>query len=203
MDVVYRILLALTAFLLLAALFRRGKAGRLRWLPAAGGVVAVVSMLCFAIDPSLVYGLGKLSQLTRIRLLMAVFSAVVLLVTFESIRVSRLRERYALLWVATGLFILAGAMVTHLLDFFCAIFGMQYITLVVAIVFSFLILVEFQYSIELSRFHEERTKMAQKIAMLEARMEELKDRVAATREVTPAGPPGERPVSSVPPSSAS
>ena len=177
MDWVLRILLALTGAWLLAFLVRRGRADRLRWLPAAGGVVAGVTMLCFAIDPPLIYALGKLSYLTRIRILMAVFSAVVLLVTFESIRVSRLRERYALLWVATGLFILAGAMVTHVLDFFCAVFGMQYVTLVVAIVFSFLILVAFQYSIELSRFHEDRTKMAQKIAMLEADLKDLRKRV--------------------------
>ena len=177
MDWVLRILLALLGAWLLALLIRRGRSGRLRWLPAAGGVVAGVSMLCFAIDPPLIYALGTVSHLTRIRILMAVFSAVVLLVTFESIRVSRLRERYALLWVATGLFILAGAMVTHVLDFFCAVLGMQYVTLVVAIVFSFLILVAFQYSIELSRFHEDRTKMAQKIAMLEADMKDLRERV--------------------------
>mgnify|MGYP003587827325 CR=1 FL=1 len=177
MDIVLRILLAVMGALLLAFLVRRGRAGRLRWLPAAGGVVAGVTMLCFAVAPPPVYALGTVSHLTRIRILMAVFSAVVLLVTFESIRVSRLRERYALLWVATGLFILAGAMVTHVLDFFCAVFGMQYVTLVVAIVFSFLILVAFQYSIELSRFHEDRTKMAQKIAMLEADLKDLRERV--------------------------
>lgn len=174
-----RLLLGLLAAWLLAFLIRRGRAGRLRWLPAAGGVVAGVTMLCFALDPPLIYALGRLGYLTRIRILMAVFSAVVLLVTFESIRVSRLRERYALLWVATGLFILAGAMVTHVLDFFCAILGMQYVTLVVVIVFSFQILVAFQYSIELSRFHEDRTRMAQKIAMLEADMEDLRSRQQA------------------------
>ena len=185
MDSVLRILLALAGAWLLAFLVRRGRAGRLRWLPAAGGVVAGASMLFFAVDPPLIYALGKLSHLTRIRLLMVVFSAVVLLVTFESIRVSRLRERYALLWVATGLFILAGAMVTHVLDFFCAIFGMQYVTLVVAIVFCFLILVAFQYSIELSRFHEDRTHMAQKIAMLEADLKELRERLMPSSEGGP------------------
>ena len=195
MDVVLRILLALMGAWLLAFLVRRGRAGRLRWLPAAGGVVVGVTMLCFAVNPPLVYALGTVSHLSRIRILMAVFSAVVLLVTFESIRVSRLRERYALLWVATGLFILAGAMVTHVLDFFCAVLGMQYVTLVVAIVFSFLILVAFQYSIELSRFHEDRTKMAQKIAMLEADMKDLRERLtppsdAARGDKTPPPPVG-------------
>lgn len=191
MDWVMRILLALTGAWLLAFLVRRGRAGRLRWLPAAGGVVVGVTMLCFAVNPPLVYALGTVSHLTRIRILMAVFSAVVLLVTFESIRVSRLRERYALLWVATGLFILAGAMVTHVLDFFCAVFGMQYVTLVVAIVFSFLILVAFQYSIELSRFHEDRTRMAQKIAMLEADLKEIRARLDSVPEACP--PPGRSP----------
>lgn len=180
MDWVLRIVLAFAGAWLLAFLVRRGRAGRLRWLPAAAGVVAGITMLCFAVNPPLIYALGTVSHLSRIRILMAVFSAVVLLVTFESIRVSRLRERYALLWVATGLFILAGAMVTHVLDFFCAVLGMQYVTLVVAIVFSFLILVAFQYSIELSRFHEDRTKMAQKIAMLEADLKDLRKRVTTS-----------------------
>ncbi|MFO1492729.1 MAG: DUF2304 domain-containing protein [Kiritimatiellia bacterium] len=174
-----RLLLGLLAAWLFAFLIRRGRSGRLRWLPAAGGAAAAVTMLCFALDPPLIHALGRLGYLTRIRILMAVFSAVVLLVTFESIRVSRLRERYALLWVATGLFILAGAMVTHVLDFFCAILGMQYVTLVVVIVFGFQILVAFQYSIELSRFHEDRTRMAQKIALLEAGLEDLRTRMKA------------------------
>lgn len=187
MEWLLRIPLAVLGGWLLLVLFRRGRAGRLRWLPAAAGVVAGTTMLCFAMDPQLVYALGSVSQLSRIRILMAVFSAVVLLVTFESIRVSRLRERYALLWVATGLFILAGAMVTHVLDFFCAIFGMQYVTLVVAIVFSFLILVAFQFSIELSRFHEDRTKMAQRIAMLEADVKELRAQMKSTADGGSAG----------------
>lgn len=125
------------------------------------------------LDPSLFHFMGPPTYINRIRLLMGLLSFAVLFVTLEAIRMERLQERYAVLWVLTGLFILAGAVFIYLLDFFCNLLGMQYVTFIVAVVVTFLILVTFQFSMELSRFQDDRARLAQRCALLEARVAEL------------------------------
>ena len=59
---------------------------------------------------------GWLSYLARIRILMGMVSGLVLLVTLESLRRYHLRERYAILWMVTGLLILLTAIFPEALD---------------------------------------------------------------------------------------
>jgi hypothetical protein len=65
------------------------------------------------------------------------------------------------------------ALFTQVLDFFCALLGMQYVTFVVTVIFSFLLLVAFHFSIALSRLTDDRARIAQRCAHLEARIEAL------------------------------
>ena len=177
---------------------RRGKGRRRSWLFSIASILTGALLLFLAMNPEGIYAISQLEYLTRIRLLMAVFSSVVLIVTTEAIRISRLRERYAILWIVTGLLILAGAIFTHILDFFCAALGMQYITLIAAIVFCFLILVAFQFSIELSSLHEDRAQIAQSLALLKAELQELKAQQSKEAEKPPTPPPSEKPPTSDP-----
>lgn len=154
----------------------RGRAGVFRGL---FGFFAGLLLLALAWDLSLFAHLGKISFLARIRLAMGVLSFSVLVVTLESIRRTHLQERYALLWVSTGIVILLCATFTSVLDFFCALFGLQYVTFVVAIIFSFLLLVVFHFSIALSALTDDRSRLAQRCAQLDARLGELEKRMAA------------------------
>lgn len=126
-----------------------------------------------AFDLTFLSKLNRITFLGRIRLLMGSLSFLVLLVTFEAVRRSHLQERYALLWLSTGIMLMLCGLFTGVLDFFCALFGMQYVSFIVAVIFTFLLLVAFHFSIALSALTDDRSRLAQRCAQLEARVEEL------------------------------
>jgi hypothetical protein len=115
--------------------------------------------------------------LTRVRAIMGGISVLVLLTTLESIRRTKLQERYALLWLATGAMVLLCALLPEAVNLFRAVTGMQYVTAVVAVAFTFLVLVAFNFSIAMSAMESDRDKIAQKVAVLEARLNELEQKL--------------------------
>lgn len=162
-------------------------------LPIAGVMVlAGVALALTGAVPAVWHLLGRISAMGRVRWFMGLVSGLVLLVAIESIRRSHLRERYALLWVGTALLVLAGALFPELLMRASTALGMQYVSLVVAVVFTFLLLVAFHFSIALSEQEEDKARLAQRCALLEARIERL-ERGAGAEHLTPnAEPPGSR-----------
>lgn len=159
-------------------------------LPVAGAVVVGLLLFGGALFPAVWHWIARTTHLTRIRLLMGAVSVLVLLVACESIRHAYLRERYALLWVVTGLLILLCALVPDSLGWVSRTFGMQYVTTVVAVVFTFLILVSFHFSLALSRSEEKLGKVAQRCAQLEARLERLEAAAGLAMDGTPRDRPG-------------
>ena len=153
---------------------------RIRILGAFFGLLIGLLMVAFAVEPRIFHTLVATSFLTRIRILMSILSFVVLIVTVEAVRRHHLQERYALLWVATGLIILLTAFLPQVLDFFNLVLGAEYVTSVVGIVFTFLLLIAFHFSIALSGFQKKQTQIAQRCAILEERIAEL------TRQLNPA-----------------
>ena len=158
----------------IAVLWERRK----HYLAATAVFAAGLLLILFALDPRILHALVATTLLTRIRLLMGVLSAAVVIVTFESIRRSHLQERYAILWVTTGVIILLCAFFPGVLFVFSSLLGMQYVTAVVAVVFTFLVLVAFHFSIAMSGFHESQSRIAQRCAILESRVNELADELA-------------------------
>ena len=158
---------------------------RIRTLGAAAGLGLGLFMVLVAIDPRILRLLAETTFLTRIRLLMIVMSFSVVVITVEAIRRSHLQERYAILWVTTGLIILMTAFFPHVLNLFSFLFGTQYVTSVVGIVFTFLLLIAFHFSIALSGMQKRQTRIAQRCAVLEAKLEDLSREVAALRSERP------------------
>ncbi len=152
---------------------------RIRILWAVAGMVVGLFMVLIAIDPRILRFLAETGFLTRIRILMVVMSFTVVVITVEAIRRSHLQERYAILWVTTGLIILMTAFFPHILDLFGFLLGTQYVTSVVGIVFTFLLLIAFHFSIALSGMQKKQTQIAQRCAILEAKIEYLSKRVEA------------------------
>jgi|GEM_PF-175556 len=152
---------------------------RIRILWAVGGLFLGLFMVLIAIDPRVLRFLANTSFLTRIRILMIVLSFLVVVITVEAIRRSHLQERYAILWVTTGLIILVTAFFPRILDFFSFLLGTQYVTSVVGIVFTFLLLIAFHFSIALSGMRKRQTQIAQRCAILEAKLEDLSNKVVA------------------------
>lgn len=121
--------------------------------------------------------LAAASQMMRIRVLMGGVSIGVFLITLLAIRSYKLREKYAVLWLATATMITLAAFFPQVVDLAREWFGMQYVTSVVAVVFTFLILVSFHFSIALSALNDKAAATASRCAILEARIHELERRV--------------------------
>jgi hypothetical protein len=153
---------------------------RTLWRRNGGRLVAVLWMpvalvfMAFACCPQrLVDAVVQTEYLQRVRIVAGGVSALVLFITFEALRRTYLQERYALLWVATALVILTAALFPDVVALFRAVMGMTYASAVLAVTFTFLVLVAFHFSISISGFQSKQDRIAQRLAILEARVKEL------------------------------
>ena len=147
---------------------RIGVAPALIWLPI-GAALAVFA----AIPEETLYAIVQVPYLTRIRYVVGGISLLVLLVTWEAVRQTHLQERYALLWVTTAIVLLLVAIFPQVVGFLRAVTGTEYTTAVIAVAFTFLILVAFHFSISFSGSLSRQTRLAQRIALLEMRIEKM------------------------------
>jgi hypothetical protein len=92
-----------------------------------------------------------------------------LVVVLELIRSRRLRERYALLWLLTGLVMLALSLWRDGLNTVAGWFGIRTYppAALFAIAALFVILVLLHYSTVISKLSDQNTILAQKLALLE------------------------------------
>jgi hypothetical protein len=159
---------------------------RIKMASALSGLVLGLFLVLIGLDTRFLHGLVSASDLTRIRLLMGLLSVFVIAVTFESVRRSRLKERYALLWLATGGMILLCAFFPSLLEVLTALFGMQYVTAVGVLMFVFFIALLFHVSLALSNLQADETSTAQRCALLEAKIDKLSLELGQLRGAPPA-----------------
>ena len=104
----------------------------------------------------------------------AVASFFLLLIVFELIRSRRLRERYALLWLLTGLVLLALSLWRSGLNTIAGWFGVRGYppAVLFAVGLLFVIIVLLHYSTVISRLADQNTILAQRLALLEAKFRE-------------------------------
>jgi Uncharacterized conserved protein (DUF2304) len=108
----------------------------------------------------------------RVSLVGVVASLLLLLVVLELVRGRRLKERYALLWLATGGILLALSAWRGGLNTLARWVGVE--TYPPAVLFAvatlFILLVLLHYSTVLSKLTDENVELAQRIALLEERV---------------------------------
>ena len=108
----------------------------------------------------------------RISIIASVASILLLIVVFELIRSRRLRERYALLWLLTGLVLLVLSLWRGALDTIAGWFGVT--TYPPAVLFAvatlFVLLVLLHYSTVISKLSDQNVILAQRLALLEAKL---------------------------------
>ncbi len=151
-------------------------------------LLAGAFLVLISLDTRILHWLVATSYLVRIRLLMGVLSILVVGGTFEAVRRSRLKERYAILWMFTGGGILLCAFFPAILDFLTALLGLQYVTAVGVVIFGFFLMVLFHVSLALSNLQEDETATAQRCALLETKLERLAAELAALRRGPDARP---------------
>jgi hypothetical protein len=109
----------------------------------------------------------------RVSIAAAIAALVLLLVIFELIRSRRLQERYALLWVLTGLVIFVLSVWRDGLVRISDAVGIAYPPSALFVLASFFILVVLlHYSTVISKLSEQNLALAQRLALLENRVDE-------------------------------
>jgi hypothetical protein len=105
-------------------------------------------------------------------------SLVLLLVVFELIRSRRLRERYALLWLVTGVVLVVLSAWRGGLNTIAGWLGVKGYppAVLFAVGLMFVILVLLHYSTVISRLADQNVVLAQRLALLETRLSEREDR---------------------------
>ena len=115
---------------------------------------------------------------------------LIFLVSVELIRRRRLREEYAMLWVLASVVLLVFAIFPRLLLLLSELLGVFYLTTVVLIAFSFLSLMVLHLSVVASRSADDTRQIAQRLALLEERLEKLSPPAGqSSRRDSPPGPP--------------
>ena len=108
----------------------------------------------------------------RVSIVGAIASILLILVVLELVRGRRLKERYALLWLATGVVLLVLSVWRDGLNTIAGWFGVS--TYPPAVLFAvatlFILLVLLHYSTVVSRLTDENVDLAQRIALLEERV---------------------------------
>lgn len=140
-------------------------------------------MVTVAVYPGIVKLFIQTEYIDRIRIAIGFLSLVVLVITFEALRLVKMQERYALLWVTTGTIILIFALLPQIVYMFGRITGMQYVDSIVAVIITFLLLVAFHFSVAMSRFQNHQSALTQQHAILNSRVEVLEKKLGISLPV--------------------
>ena len=109
----------------------------------------------------------------RISLVAAVGAALLLVLILELIRSRRLQERYALLWLLTGLTLFLLALWRGALAKLADLVGIAYPPSALFVLFAFFILVLLlHYSTVISKLSAQNAILAQRLALLEEQVRE-------------------------------
>ena len=117
-------------------------------------------------------------MLIKIQIIIGTLSVILLFFTFEMIRKGRLREEYSILWLFTGIVVLAFSLWPEffLSYFFAKITGIFYLSAIVLTAFFFLLLIVLHFSVVISKLTGQNKDLAQRHALLELEFKEFKGR---------------------------
>jgi cell division protein FtsW (lipid II flippase) len=109
----------------------------------------------------------------KVSIVAALASVILLAIVFELIRSRRLRERYALLWLLTGVVLLVLSLWRDGLNTIARWVGVQ--TYPPAVLFAvgslFILAVLLHYSTVISKLSDQNSILAQRVALLEEKVE--------------------------------
>src|SRR2546427_3262394 len=111
----------------------------------------------------------------KLQLFAIAASGSLLFIIFELLRRRRLIERYALIWLGSGIVLLVLAVWTGLLENVSKAFGIAYPpNALFAFAFGFVLLLLLHFSIAISRLSGETKLLAQDVARLDRELRELR-----------------------------
>jgi hypothetical protein len=117
----------------------------------------------------------------RIQMIIGAVSVLLLGIVFELIRRGKLREKYALLWLLSGVVIVIFSVFPNLLAIISKMMGLYYLTALFIISFLFLLLIVLHFSTVLSWLSDRNKELTQELSILDFEFKELDKRF---RELT-------------------
>ena len=117
---------------------------------------------------------------TRIQIVAIVATAGLFLIVFELVRRRRLMERYALLWLFSTVVLLGLAVWKSLLEEVAQTIGIFYApSALFVIAFGFILVLLLHFSLVISRLADQNKVLAQRIGLMQQRLDELEASDAA------------------------
>ena len=139
---------------------------------------AGITLLGCAVSKNFVGAIFHPSHLGRIRMGVGVVTVFALIATFEAIRHTKLKEKYALLWIFPLLIVLVMTVFTAPMRFMRDNLGMEYSSTMTAVVFLSLMSAVFVLAKNLSKAERDIATLAQEHALLAEKVAELAKREA-------------------------
>jgi hypothetical protein len=114
-----------------------------------------------------------LSPVLSQRIEVIVLAVVICALVFELVRRKRLMERYAILWLVAGVTVLVLGLWKGLLTTLSRAVGIYYgPSLLFAVAFVFVLVMLVLFSMTVSRLSDQNTLLAQRLALLQQRLEQ-------------------------------
>ena len=111
---------------------------------------------------------------TRMQIVAVLGTAALFLIVFELVRRRRLMERYALLWLFSTVVLLGLAVWKSALEEVASAVGIYYApSALFAIAFGFVLVLLLHFSLVISRLADQTKVLAQRVSLLQARIDEL------------------------------
>jgi hypothetical protein len=106
------------------------------------------------------------------RVEVVIVAVIICMLIFELVRRKRLLERYAILWLTAGVTVLVLGLWKGLLTTLAHAAGIYYLpSALFAVAFLFVLLMLVHFSMTISRLSDQNTVLAQRVALLQARLE--------------------------------
>lgn len=107
------------------------------------------------------------------RVILLSLSVILLGVVLECVRRELLKERYAMLWLATAIVGFVVGMFPELIVSIARVMQFQYITVLYSLSFLFLLGIVLSFTVVISRLSERNKQLAQEVALLANHIERL------------------------------
>jgi hypothetical protein len=120
---------------------------------------------------------------TRLQIAAIIVSAGLFGLVFELVRRRRLMERYALLWMFATIVLLALSIWSDLLNRISVAVGVRYgPSTLFAVALAFVIVLMLHFSLVISRLTDQNKVLAQRLALLQRRVDRLDEEADASRD---------------------
>jgi hypothetical protein len=121
-------------------------------------------------------GYEQLGLQTVHRIGILALSVILVLLVLELVRRGHLKERYALLWLATAAGSLVVGIAPTIITRLAYVFQFQYLTVLFAMYFLFTLGLVLSFSVVISQLSERNRELTQEVALLAQTVEKLEKR---------------------------